>query len=118
MQQAIAGLCRILSGDSHTLVCNYVLGFSIFARRSTSSCRGCNISSGISDKGWGEGFITISRDQLVFVSMANPSPVSSPILPAEQQSLQGTNFKKKKKKPETKGNQKEIIFQIIALQSC
>lgn len=50
--------------------------------------------------------------------MANPSPVSSLILPAEQQSLQGTNLKKKKKLHETKGNQKQIIFQIIALQSC
>lgn len=87
----------------------------------STSCRGCNISCGISDNGWGEGFITISKDQLVFVGMANPLPVSSLILPAEQQSLQGTNLKKKKTKKtlhETKGNQKQIIFQIIALQSC
>lgn len=65
--------CRTLQDREHilqlisdTVVPSSVLGFAFFGRQS-AVCRGCNISCGISDTGWGEGFITVSKDQLVFV---------------------------------------------------
>lgn len=95
--------CKALQDDgwrfsnfSHIHSSSIMCLTSLFFGWQSTSRRGCNVSRGISDNGWGEGFITISKDQLVFVGMANPLPVSSLILPAEQQSLQGTNLKKKK----------------------